>query len=157
MVFCIRHTTGRKPFPDQLIQTELISGQRILNGSRKSSDIRRTNGFVGILDLFVSFFFGCLFSFGRHIGISISFLNIFCCCSRCLLRNTGGVRTQVGDDSYGPKSFHINAFIELLGQTHSLRSGKIQHLRRLLLKRTGRKGQRCFLRPLSILYFRNCK
>ena len=45
------HTACHKPFPDQLIEAELISGERIFQHSGSTPHIRRADRLVGVLDL----------------------------------------------------------------------------------------------------------
>ena len=68
----------------------------------------------------------------------------------CLLGNPGGIRTEIGDHTHSAVPFDIDSFIQLLSQTHGFLSGKIQRLCRLLLQRTGGKGQRGFFHPFSL-------
>lgn len=50
-----------------------------------------------------------------------------------LIRNTDGIRTQVGDQTDRSLSLDVNALIELLGNTHRLGDREIQCLGCLLL------------------------
>ncbi len=104
---------------------------------------------MGILNLtcrFLSAFFQ------RYIGVSIGLGNISSGRLIRLLRHSGGIRTQIGDQSDGAVSLYLHALVELLGQAHSLLSGKVQCLGSLLLQSTGSKRQRRFLAPLAVLY-----
>ena len=151
-----RHPAGRKPLPDQLVQPELIPGKGFLDLQRKPADIRGTDRLVGVLDLFIRLF---LPLYGRRILLPVLFRDISPGCRLCLLRYSGGVGTQIGNDTRGTVSFDLHTLIELLRQAHRLLGGKIQYLASLLLERRSRKGQRRFLNPfpgLNRAYFVSC-
>ncbi len=107
---------------------------------------------MGILYLTPALFFRHLL---RHIGAAVFCLNI---CRRrlsCFLRYSGGIGTQVGDNTHRAVAFDIYAFIELLGNAHGLLGREIQHLARLLLERRCGKGHRRLLCALSRFFIRD--
>ena len=79
-------------------------------------------------------------------------LHISTCCRIGLVRDSGGIRTQVGDQAHGALSLDIHALVKLLGDPHGLLSGEIQHLGSFLLQGTGGKRDRRLLAALSVLY-----
>ena len=109
---------------------------------------------MGILDL--SAVFLCIFPFGQ---VSLTVIITDKAASHLLrfLSHTGGIGTQVGDETNGTMSLYINALIELLGETHGLLGGEVQRLGRLLLQGTRRKRKRRFLCPLSVFNIRHNK
>ena len=61
LIFCRLHPACGKPFPDQLIQTELISGERLFQRSRCHGNVRRSDCLMRVLYLLLSLFicFSC--------------------------------------------------------------------------------------------------
>src|SRR5699024_345021 len=78
----------------------------------------------------------------RSVLIPIICRNIFPRGSIRLIRDPGGIRTQISDNTYSSVSLNIYSFIELLGDTHCLLCAKIKSLCSLLLKRTCSKRER---------------
>ena len=107
-IFCCRHTACCKAFPDQLIQTELISGKRFFDHDWRSGNISRTDCFMRILNLLVFFYH---LSTCRNIVFSILFTNIGSRCFICFLWDTSGIRTQITDQTNRAASLNINTFI----------------------------------------------
>ena len=105
---CRLHPACRKPFPDQLVQPELVSRQRVFKSRRCSCNIRRTDRLVGILDLLLGLF---LRTSCRYIIAAIRLRNISSCRSICFLRNTCGIRTQIGDDTDRSVAFDIHTLV----------------------------------------------
>ena len=71
----------------------------------------------------------------------------------CFFRDTGGIGTQVGNQSNSTLSFDIYSFIQLLSQTHCLLGRKVQCLGSFLLQSAGSKWKRSFFTSLSLFYF----
>ena len=92
-----------------------------------------------------------------RIILSVHAVDIIVCLRICLLGDSGGIGTQVCDQTDSSLSLDVNTFIQLLGDSHRLRDWEIQRLRRLLLQRTRGKRKRCFLHPLPFLHFENLK
>ncbi len=94
-----------------------------------------------------------------HISLSVGFLDKLPRRLICLIRNTGGIRSQISDNTDRAIALNINSFIKLLCKPHRLLCGKVKDLRRLLLQRAGGKRKRCLLHPLSCLdlfYYEIC-
>ena len=70
-------------------------------------------------------------------------------------RNTGRIRSQIGNDTDRSLVLEIDAFIQLLRNTHGFRSGKAKDIGRFLLQGTGRKRKGRLLSALTGLYLRN--
>ena len=102
------HLARRKAFPDQLIQAELVSRKRLFERSRCSGNIRRTDCLVGILNIFspVLFLF-CV----RYIFCTVNRGDIFSRKTLRFLGNTGGIRTEIGNDTNRSLTLDINSFI----------------------------------------------
>ena len=147
IVYGIFHTGCQKTAVDQLVQPELISSETLLRLQRRDAEIGRADGLVGILDLHLTL--GLLLHRSCHIIVSVLLRNIAPCLSVRLIRNTGGIGTQVGDETHGAVPFDIDTLIQRLGDPHGLRGREGQQLRRLLLQGTGGKGQRCLFPALG--------
>ena len=144
-----RHAACRKPFPDQLIEPELISGKGILKLCRCRVKAGGADRLMGILDFLPS-----LFALGGHSRILVSVVlcdELFRHGLR-LRRHPGGVRTQIGDDAYRSVSLDIDSLIELLGQPHGFLRGKVENLAGLLLQGGRGKRKRRFFYPLALLH-----
>ena len=102
---------------------------------------------MGILDL--SAVLLCIFTLGQVI-LAVVFSDEITCHLLCLLSHTGGIGTQVGNQSNSTLSFDIYSFIQLLGEAHGLLGRKVQRLGRLLLQGTRCKRKRRFLRALPV-------
>ena len=140
------HPARNETLPHQLIQTELIPAQRFFDCRRGTADIRRADRLMGVLDVLIPAAF-CLAY--RHIFFSEIRSDIL---PHILIRffgYSGGVRTQIRDQSHRSVSLDINSLIQLLCDTHRLRRGKIQRFGRCLLQRTGSKRDRRFLHTLA--------
>ena len=149
MVFCICHAACGKSFPDQLIETELVSGHGLLHFYRKSADIGRTDGLMCILDLTVRCFLRLTLT---QIILSIGLSNIGNCLCSGFVGDSGGICTQVSDHTDGSLTFDVNSFIKLLSQTHGLGCGEVQYLGSFLLQGTGGKRKRCLLGTLTFFH-----
>ena len=88
-----------------------------------------------------------------HIGFSVMFADKASCHCICFFRDTGGIGTQVGNQSNSTLSFDIYSFIQLLSQTHCLLGRKVQCLGSFLLQSAGSKWKRSFFTSLSLFYF----
>ncbi len=102
------HPACRKPLPDQLVQPELVPGQGILQGCRSPCDIRRTDGFMGILDLLLGLLRRAA---GRGILFPVGPGDVLPCRRVRLVRDPGGVGTQISDHTHGSVSLDIDSFI----------------------------------------------
>ena len=78
--------------------------------------------------------------------------NISSCSGIRFVCDSCRICTQVSDHTDRAFAGNVNAFIELLRNTHCLRRREIQCLCGFLLKCTGRKGERRLLGPLARLY-----
>ncbi len=105
---CRLHPACRKTLPDQLVQPELVPGQGILQGCRSPCDIRRTDGFMGILDLLLGLLRRAA---GRGILFPVGPGDVLPCRRVRLVRDPGGVGTQISDHTDGSVSLDINPFI----------------------------------------------
>ena len=72
---------------------------------------------MGILDL--SAVLLCIFTLGQVI-LAVVFSDEITCHLLCFLSHTGGIGTQVGDQTDCAASLDIHALIELLGKAHRL-------------------------------------
>ena len=102
---------------------------------------------MGILDL--SAVLLCIFTLGQVI-LAVVFSDEITCHLLCFLSHTGGIGTQVGDETDGAMALYINALVELLGEAHGLLGRKVQRLGRFLLQGTRCKRKRRFLRALPV-------
>ena len=110
----IGHAAGRKSSPDQLIQSELVSGQRSLDSHRRPGYIRRSDGFMGILRIAALIF---------TVGMTYRVLpvlrrNISFCRGIRFVSDSCRICTQISD--YADRAFtgNVNTLVELLGNTH---------------------------------------
>ena len=97
-------------------------------------------------------------SFGS-ILFAVLFSDIRACCRICLLRNSGRIRTQIGNKTDRAAAAQTDSFIQLLRDLHRLAGGHVQHTGGFLLQGTGRERQRCLPHPLpapDILHFPGC-
>ena len=150
LIYSGGHPAGCKAFPNQLVQTEQVALKGFFYNGRCQRNVCWPDCLMGILDFTIIRF--RLAALG-HIIRSIMSLDEFPCSCICLVRNTGGIRTQVCDKSQRPMSLYLNAFIQLLGKTHGLLCGKIKGLGRFLLQGTGGEGNRRLLNTLSFFHF----
>ncbi len=149
LVDSLRHPACHKPLPDQLIQSELVSGKRFLDLQRNPGDIGRTDRLVGILDLLSAL----LFLAGLRCVLCPVFLpDKSAGRLRRLVGDSGGIRSQIGNDTCGAVALDIYALIQLLRQPHGLLRGKVQYLAGFLLQRGGGKRQRRLLDSLAVFY-----
>ena len=88
----------------------------------------------------------------QHIVRAEGVLHICTCCRVGLVRDPGGIRTQVCDQAHSALSLDIHALVQLLGDPHGLLSGEIQHLGGFLLQGTGGERNRRLLAAFSVLY-----
>ena len=119
------HTACSKTLPDKVVESVLISGKISLDFIGSIVDICGTDGFVSILDLMLCVTCCCLLSrislviCGKEFLTVVS-LNILLCHFLCKVGYTGGIGTKIRDKSRSALSFYCHAFIELLGDLHSL-------------------------------------
>ena len=150
LIYCRCHTTCRKTVPDQLIQPEQISAQRILDYGRRTVQIRWTDCFMGILD-FCSVFL-CIYA-ATHIIGTIICTNVLRRCCLSLLRYTSGIGTQISNESHSSAAFDIHTLVQLLRQTHRFLSRKIQMLTRFLLQGTCPERKRRLFGAFTFFHF----
>ena len=82
---------------------------------------------MGILYLLIRFLLRPAF-FLRKVFLSVSFPDVACRRLCRLVGDTGGICTQIRDDTNGSLPFNINSFLDLLCQTHGSEDKKIQYL-----------------------------
>ena len=78
------------------------------------------------------------------------------CSGVCLLRHTGRIGTQIGDQANRSMPLNFHTFVQLLRQPHCLLRRKIEGLGSFLLHGTGGKWNRRFFNALSLFYFIHC-
>ena len=130
LIYRRSHSACGKTLPDQLVEAELVSGKRFLDHRRCSRNVGRADRLMRVLDLGATLLGNSLCRY--------EFFPIILCDIRSririrLIRNTDGIRTQVGDQADRSLSLNVDAFIELLSDTHRLGDREIQGLGRLLL------------------------
>ena len=143
------HPACHEALPDQLIQTELVPRKGFLDLKRNPADVCRTDRLMRILDLLPVL---ALLLRACRIGFSILLRHKLFCRRLGFLRYTGRIGTQIRDDTYRAAALDVDAFIQLLCQTHRLLCREIQDFAGLLLQGGGCKRKRCFLYSLSGLY-----
>ena len=146
-IFGCLHPAGRKPFPDQLIKPQLVSGKGFLDLYRDPADIRRPDRLMGVLDFLSGFFRS---DPARRIFLAVGLYNVFLRHSLSFLGNPDGICTEIGDQTYRAASLDLHSFIKLLCKTHGLLRGKIQHLACFLLQGRGCKRKRSLFGPFSL-------
>lgn len=110
--------------------------ERMLHRFRIQIKMRGTDGFMGILGGIAVFI---LARRGRKIRISVFFgdqTSGFC---RRIVRNPHGIRTDVGNQRGRARTGQIDAFIQLLCDTHGASGSKPEAARSLLLECAGGK------------------
>ena len=85
LIFCRVHSTCRKSFPDQLIQSKLIPCKGVFQSCWCSCNICRAYCFMCILNFLPVI---CLFCHRRYIVLSIILCNIFSCIRICFRGNS---------------------------------------------------------------------
>ena len=130
LIDCRRHAACHKTFPDQLVKPELIPGQRLLEFKRRPADIRRSDRFVGILNLL---FTALLLLGARSIRGAVPSGDKLLRGSFRLCGHSGGIRTQISDNTHRTVSLDIDTLIELLCQPHRFLGRKVQYFACLLL------------------------
>ena len=133
------HAACHEPFPDQLIEAELVPGERILDLDRQAGHVCRADRLMGILNFCVLLFLPGLL---QNIFLPVVFPDKGGSGRLRLIGHAHAVCSQVCDQSDRSLSLDLNALIELLGDAHRLLGGKIQHLTCLLLQRGGGERQR---------------
>ena len=108
LINCRCHSACGKTLPDQLIQPELFTRQRILDLGRNSLDIRRADRFMRILNLFAFLLLGMHIS---RICTAIVFRNKLMAHCLSFFRYAGRIRTQIGDQTDRTTALDLHAFI----------------------------------------------
>ena len=108
LINCRCHSACGKTLPDQLIQSELFTRQRILDLRRNPLDIRRADRFMRILDLFAFLLLGMHIS---RIFAAIVFRNKLMAHCLSFFRYAGRIRTQIGDQTDRTTALDLHAFI----------------------------------------------
>ena len=116
------HPARHKTFPDQLVEPELVPAQGIFDLCRRQFGICGTDRLMGILDLLFVFRRICSFD---HILRTIVICDKSLTCLIRFLGNTGGIRSQISDQTDRPVSLYLDPLIQLLGDLHRLPRRKI--------------------------------
>ena len=125
-----RHAARDKTFPDQLVETELFSGQRILHHGRCARDIGRADRLVRVLDVAA---FCRRFRTAAEVHLAVLVFDVFGRSRGRFRRDARRIRSEVGDQTDRASRLQVDAFIQLLRDTHGLLRGKIERARCLLL------------------------
>ena len=111
------HLTGDRTLPDQFVECELITFQRLLDTVRRERWVSRTDSFVGFLSI-LRFRF-VLARRCRQIAPGILSFNKVADLGDGFRYDLNAIRSHVGNEADGLAT-DINAFIKTLGHLHCL-------------------------------------
>src|SRR6266702_2795851 len=108
------HKASNKTSPDQVIKLKLFGGKMRLYHLRSQRNISRANRFVSVLSGRFSLTCPSL----SNIGLTIFLCDILLYFRLRFIRNAGGVRSHICNQTLMSLRAQLNSLIELLGKAH---------------------------------------
>ncbi len=116
------HLARHKPLPNQRVERELLVAEVVGHLLRRTQHGGGTNRLVGILGRFLVFELSSLI---HDVFLPVGLGDKPLCLLHRFVRNAGGVRPHVGDESHFALITHREPFVELLGHPHRATGGKV--------------------------------
>ena len=142
------HLACRETLPDQGIELPLLLGKKWLHRFRRKLDARGPDRLMGILRLLAR---AVDIRFLRHKARPVVHRQEIARLFLRQLRNAGGIRAHIGDETDRAAFPKLQAFIELLREHHGPAAGKAELPRGVLLHAACREGCGRLPAPLALL------